>query len=120
MRPANESKRTMQRTRVMNNTKWEELRQAMIALGELAPAWRTRHVASGHVTPWDREWFYHFREGGYGSIEWVELEFSSAEQAAAVLAALAPIHLPGDKTEKGVRIYGHVRVGQVVSYIDVR
>jgi len=50
---------------VMNNTKWEELRAAMLELGMPSPKWRTRIIGSGVESGWDSEWFYHFKEGGY-------------------------------------------------------
>ena len=34
----------------MNNTKWDELREAMYDLGELRPRWRTKGV-SGYLSP---------------------------------------------------------------------
>ena len=108
----------MERAGVMNNTKWEELRLAMYGLGELTPAWRTRDIKTGYVSSWDKEWFYHFRNGGYDTIEWVEIQLTSPEQRAAVLAALVSIHAPGERVEQGVRIFGYVPVGTVVGYLD--
>ncbi|NVB84594.1 MAG: hypothetical protein HOV81_39835 [Kofleriaceae bacterium] len=86
----------------MNDTKWEELRLAMYRIEPLPPAWRTRCVENGYVSPWDREWFYHFRDGGYGSIEWVEIKPDSAE------------HLPGLKTDNGFRILGYATPGDTI------
>jgi hypothetical protein len=106
----------MERAEVMNNTKWDELRLAMYGLGELTPAWRTRDIKTGYISSWDREWFYHFRNDGYDWIEWVEIQLTSPEQEAAVLAALVPIHVPGEKIEHGVRVYGHVPIGKAVNY----
>lgn len=101
---------------LMNNTKWDELRLAMYGLGEMSPQWRTRDI-SGYVSPWDAEWFYQFRAGGYASIEWVEIQITTTDQDAAVLNILRTIHLPGEQTEQGFRIYGHVPSGTPVSYI---
>jgi hypothetical protein len=100
----------------MNNTKWNELRLAMYNLGDLRPLWRTLDV-SGYVSSWDGEWFYHFREGGYSSIEWVEIQVESADQDAAVSELLKQIHVPGHRIEKGFRIYGYARDGHTVNYI---
>ena len=100
----------------MNNTKWDELRLAMYGLGDLRPPWRAKDV-SGHISSWDGEWFYHFREGGYESIEWVEIQVSSADQDAAILALLRSIHLPGHRVEEGYRIYGYAREGVAMDYV---
>ena len=100
----------------MNNTKWDELRLAMYNLGDLRPRWRTKDV-SGYLSPWDGEWFYHFRDGGYVSIEWVEIQVISPEQDAAVLALLRKIHLPGHRIEQGFRIYGYGQDGVAIDYV---
>jgi hypothetical protein len=100
----------------MNNTKWDELRLGMYNLGDLRPRWRTKDT-SGYVCPWDGEWFYHFREGGYSTIEWVEIQVKSAEQDAAVLDQLRKIHLPGHRIDQGFRIYGYVGDGLAIEYI---
>lgn len=101
---------------VMNDTKWDELRLAMYNLGDLRPRWRTKEV-NGYVCHWDGEWFYHFREGGYSTIEWVEIETSSADQDAAVLELLREIHLPGHRTDQGFRVYGYVQDGAAVDWL---
>ena len=101
---------------VMNNTKWDELRLAMYGLCDPPPEWRAKDV-SGFVSPWDGEWFYHFREGGYDSIEWVEIRVISPAQNAAVLASLREVHLPGHRIEQGFRVYGYARDGASVDYI---
>lgn len=103
---------------VMNNTKWEEIRLAMYSLGDLHPKWRTRDIETGYVPEWDGEWFYHFRDGGYDCIEWVEIRVSSAEQDRAVLAALKAIHVPGERTEDGFRVFGYVEPGKSVKYLE--
>jgi hypothetical protein len=101
----------------MNDTKWDELRLAMYNLGELGPDWRTKDV-SGYLSSWDGDWFYHFREGGYASIEWVDIRVSSPEQEVAVLALLQRIHLPGHRVEAGFRIYGYAQDGVGIDYIQ--
>jgi hypothetical protein len=102
-------------TALMNNTKWEKLRLSMCALQSLHIRWRTKDL-SGHVSEWDGDWYYHFRDGGYKSIEWVEIRVS-AEQHAAVLSLLQRIHLPGHCIPGGFRIYGYSPAGTAVSYI---
>jgi hypothetical protein len=103
---------------LMNDTKWDELRRAMYELDELAPRWRTQDVENGHLSEWDRGWFYHFRIGGYKSIQWVEIAVDTVEQRAAVLAELVRIHVPGERTDSGYRVFGYVKTGEVVDYIE--
>ena len=103
--------------RVMKNTKWDELRLAMYELGSLKPRWRTCCVENGYVCPWDREWFYHFRNGGYEIIEWVEIETTSVEQDKAVYKVLSEIHVPGEKFLNGYRFYGYVHSGEFAEYL---
>jgi hypothetical protein len=101
---------------VMNDTKWDELRMAMYELGKLSPSFRTKDIV-GHVSPWDREWYYHFREGDYRSIQWVDIRVTTTEQDAAVEAALRRIHVPGHRVEHGFRVYGYAGQGMEVKYI---
>lgn len=102
---------------IMSNTKWDELRLAMYELGLLTPRWRTRCIENGRVTPWDGEWFYHFRSGGYDITEWVEIETTSTEQDEAVFKALSKIRVPGEKLTNGYRIYGYVQTGIFVDFL---
>ena len=100
---------------VMNNTKWNELRLAMLAL-EVAPAWSTLST-SGHRSEWDREWFYHFREGRYGDIVYVDIRADTPTQRELVRVALKGVHVPGEETTDGFRVFGYVESGQVTSFI---
>lgn len=90
----------------------------MYELGDLAPRWRALHVENGHRSEWDREWFHHFRNGGYKFIEGVEIAVDTVEQQAAVLAELLRIHVPGERTESGYRVFGYVKNGEAVDYIE--
>ena len=102
---------------VMNNTKWEALRLVMYGLGNMRPLWRTKSLETGYVTKWDGEWFYHFKDGGYESIEWLEIDITSPEQDEVVSAALKAIHVPGHRTERGFRVFGYAPNGVVLDYI---
>lgn len=101
----------------MNDTKWDELRLAMDRLKQLSPRWRTLDVENGHLSDWDGEWFYHFRNGGYKSIQWVEIVTESAEQKRAVLGELVNVHVPGQCIETGFRILGYVEIGVATDYL---
>ena len=102
---------------VMNNTKWDELRLAMYHLAGSSPRWRIRDVESGYESPWDREWFYHFRQGGYDTIEWVEIAADDPEQLSAIQTALANIRVPGNRTDLGFKVYGYISAGTTVDYV---
>ena len=102
---------------VMNDTKWDELRLGMHGLESLSPRWRTKDVQSGYVSEWDTEWFHHFRAGGYATIEWVELATPDDAQRQAVLDVLERIHLPGEVTADGFKVFGFVESGQPVDYL---
>ncbi len=102
----------------MNDTKWKELRLAMYGLAA-PPRWRTRDLQSGYESDWDREWFHHFRLGGYRTIEWVEIETEGPEQLLAIHAELARIHVPGERTEAGFKVYGYLKPGVVMDYVSL-
>jgi hypothetical protein len=102
---------------VMNDTKWDELRLEMYNLDEMHPRFRTRWLSNGYVSPWDGEWFYHFRERGYAGIEWVEIRTVSTAQCTAVLNELRRIHVPGCQIDDGFRVYGYLPDGTRVDYI---
>lgn len=101
---------------VMNNTKWKELQEAMYGLQQ-RPQWRTRCTTNGYISSWDGEWFYHFSEGGFEDIEWVEIKAENETQSELVLSLLKSIHVPGIKTEYGFKVYGYVHEGESVDYL---
>jgi hypothetical protein len=102
---------------LMSDTKWDELRLAMYGLDGLAPRWRTLDTESGYLSNWGREWYYHFRSGGYKSIQWVEIAVDTDEQRVTVLGELVRIHVPGERTESGYRVFGYAKMKQAVDYI---
>ena len=107
----------MTSSRLLNNTKWDELRRAMYGLGEFSPRWRARDIENEHVSEWDGDWFYHFPAGGCETIEWVEIEVTSDEQRSRVLAELHRIHLPGRESEHGYLVYGYAPTGDPIDYL---
>lgn len=98
----------MQKTAVMNNTKWDELRLGMYNLNELSPCWRTKDIENGHLSNWDREWFYHFRTGGYKTIEWLEIKIENQIQREGVIIVLKTYHIPFEIIDIGYRVYGYI------------
>ncbi|PFH11776.1 hypothetical protein BCF11_4234 [Collimonas sp. PA-H2] len=101
----------------MNETKWNELRRAMCKLGQASPKWRILDVQSDHLSGWDSEWFYHFPLGGYKTIRWVEIAVDSAAQRKILLDLLVPMHVPGEQTDIGFRIFGYGELGAAISYL---
>jgi len=107
----------MKNSPVMNITKWDEIRLAMYALGDQRPRWRTRDIENGYVCPWDGEWFYHFRQGGYDTIAWVEIEVTSNKQRDLVLERLREIHVPGEVSEHGFIVFGYLQSSRQIDYL---
>lgn len=105
-------------TRLMNNTKWDEIRLGMSALGDLSPKWRTKDVENHHICEWDSEWFYHFRIGGYECIEWLEIATSSSERVAVVGTVLQRIRVPGEQIGSVFRVFGYAPIGKIVDYLS--
>ncbi len=101
---------------VMNATKWNEIRAAMLGLCDLQPRWRNR-TETGYVSRWDGDWYYHFLDGGWKDIVWVEIKTVNDEQKRRVLAELKKIHAPGHETKYGFKVYGYIKEGQSVDYI---
>lgn len=104
-------------TSCMNDAKWEELRLAMYELGRLSPQWRTKDIENNYLSEWDGEWFHHFRAGGYKSIYWLDIRLDSEAQREAVLQELRKIHVPGELTEGGCRVFGYLPPGKAVEYL---
>ena len=86
----------------------------MYALPE-KPAFRCKD-ANGFYSPPGKEWFYHFRQGGYTSILYVDLIASDDDQRNAILTELKRIGLAGHQTDDGFRVYGYTTPGQSVGY----
>jgi hypothetical protein len=103
------------RNPVMNNTKWDELRLAMCAL-DPTPAWSTLST-NGYQSSRDTEWFYHFRDGGYGDIAHVDIFATDEAMRQRVGDALRSIHVPGEETADGYRVFGYAPDGQFVDYL---
>ncbi len=101
---------------VMNNTKWDELRLAMHTL-EPAPSFRlmtTEDFYSGHP---EAEWFHHFRGNGYEDIRYVDIFADNPLHREQIGRALKKIHVPGEETDGGFRVYGYALPGQVLDYL---
>ncbi|WP_246206964.1 DUF6678 family protein [Methylocystis heyeri] len=99
----------------MNNTKWDELRLAMYAITP-PPSWSALST-NGYRSPPDREWFYHFREGGYESILYVDIRVDGPNQRELVRSALKKVHVPGEESPEGFRVFGYITDGQAAAFL---
>ena len=94
----------------MNKTKWDEIRLSMYNLGinmKTAIKWRTKDVKNGYISNWDGEWYYHFKNGGYETIEWLEISTPNNIIKEAILNELKKIHIPSKIQEGSIMIYGY-------------
>jgi hypothetical protein len=67
-----------------NNTKWSELREAMLRIHPNAPRFRVKSLNCVGDSRWDGEWFYHFKlDYVWKDMEWVELKSGSSETSIA-------------------------------------
>lgn len=97
---------------VCNDTRWRALQALVLRQPmEARPRFRTRCLTNGFVSDWDREWTYHFIEGGFSDIEWVELAFPGGLDPAQV-AAVCDIGFVGERTGDALRLFGYLPRGR--------
>lgn len=104
--------------RLMNNTKWEEIRIKMYNLSvclKTSIRWRTKDMQNQYISSWDSEWYYHFKNGGYEMIEWIEISTPNKLIKEAVLSELQKIHVPGEIQSEKIIVYGYS--AQSVNYL---
>lgn len=102
---------------VMNDTKWNELRLAMDAMGDDSPHWWSLSTNGYRYGP-EGDWVHHFRAGDdYRNIVHIDLHARNPAHRDALRTELRKIKLPGIETERGFRIFGYVEPGQFVDYI---
>ncbi|MHC1681586.1 MAG: DUF6678 family protein [Clostridiaceae bacterium] len=94
---------------LMNNTKWEEIRLAMCNYPNEIQ-WRTKDIENGYISNWDSEWFYHFKAGGYKTIEWLEIRVNNIIKND-IVNILRKIHVVGDVLNNSIKVYGYKKNG---------
>lgn len=99
----------------MNDTKWNEIRLAMVNMTS-PPLWKTTSL-DGYGSAVDGEWFYHFNVGGYSDIHYLDILTNSVEQHVEVGVILRAIHLPGIETSTGYRIFGYADPASYIGYL---
>ncbi|WP_367116361.1 DUF6678 family protein [Bradyrhizobium sp.] len=103
---------------VANDTKWRELRKAILELDCAEwPSFRCKSLDTGHLSSWDGEWYYHWSEGGWDWMEWAELSVRTPQERDTLREILRLIRFAGVETADGFRIYGYIRRGEVADYI---
>ncbi|WP_408909359.1 hypothetical protein [Swingsia samuiensis] len=55
--------------------------------------------------------------GGYDNIVYVDILIGNPAHREIVRSSLKKIHVPGEETENGFRVYGYVNPGQSHDYI---
>ncbi|WP_370139456.1 MULTISPECIES: DUF6678 family protein [unclassified Bradyrhizobium] len=104
---------------VANNTKWRELREAVLDLASSdQPRFRCKNLETGGPSQWDGEWFYHWTSSGSAWMECAELSTETTQQRELVRAILKRIRFAGEETAAGFRVYGYVRNGETAGYIE--
>ncbi|MBE1556851.1 DUF6678 family protein [Sporosarcina limicola] len=101
---------------VMNNTKWEEIRLVMYNY-HLNLLWRTKDVVNNNICEWDNEWYYHFSEDGYETIEWLEIKTEDEMQKNDVIKILRKINVPGEINDNIIKVYGYIKSNEYVDYL---
>lgn len=101
---------------VMNDTKWEEIRLAMYDYPN-NHQWRTKDMETGYTCPWEGEWYYHFKSGGYKNIEWLEIRSETEEIRDDIIKILSTIHVPGEVFNDVIKVYGYVEISKPLGYL---
>jgi hypothetical protein len=68
-----------------NDTRWSELRQAMLDLYPRAPRFHVKMLNWPDGQQWDGEWYYHFRSDyEWKNMEWVDLKPKNTAEAVSL------------------------------------
>jgi len=108
--------RSQEKTSVMNNTKWQELRLGMLQ-SSARVHFRGKDLETGSIGGWDCEWHYHFCLSGHDSIEWIELRPATDEERRTVEDILRTSHIPVELREGLYRIYGYAADTSKITYL---
>jgi hypothetical protein len=101
---------------LMNNTKWNEIREEILNY-DSPPKWRTKDLNTGYISLWDNDWFYHFSEGGYDSIELLEIHAEEESIKTDLIQIMKKIHVPGEVFSSSIKVYGYKKNDEFVDYI---
>ena len=114
VRVRDDAHRVLGLTSVANHTKWDELRLAMHDL-PTSPGYRCQDV-NGYYSDPDFGWYYRFLGDGYETLHWVDIEANDPDQRVKIHEILRCIHMAGEETDYGFRVYGYAQPGQALAY----
>lgn len=100
---------------VMNNTKWQEIRNAMNNCS-INTIQRIQNFKTKYISNWDGDWFYHFK-GNYKNIEWLEIKVENLEEKDQVINILRTINIPGETKDDVIKVYGYVQNNNPIDYL---
>lgn len=110
----------------MNNTKWDELRELMVELGNESPLYRVQCLREPPSQGWDGDWYYHLPM--YKSIEWLDIDPILRERRGQLIKnkkmdytqryvnLLKENHIPFSFEGLYIRIWGYQRPGQMIDF----
>lgn len=77
-----------------------------------------KHLSStGYNSGSDRKWSYHFREGGYDDMLYVDIQVETLSRRKRVRSTLRKVHVPGDETPGVFRVFGYLQGCQSADHI---
>lgn len=71
----------------------------------VSTSWRVKNIDNGYISNWDGDWFYHFRLGGYNTIEWLEIKVNSEESINQIVDILRKIHIAGKVLKDSIMVF---------------
>ncbi len=113
---------------IMNDTKWDELRDCMLSLEGLAPKYRTMclRVQDENGYYWDSDWFYHLPT--YKCIEWLDIdpihrafqrqliEEKGTDLNDKIKEMLRSKNIPFSIEDSYIRVWGYQRPGKRIKF----
>lgn len=90
------------------------------AVGNVPPnatASMERLSGTGYNYGSDRKWSYHFREGGYDDMLYVDIQVETLSQRERVRSTLRKVHVPGEGMPEGFRVFAYLQGGLSADHI---
>jgi hypothetical protein len=101
----------------MNIPKWEELRLAMLSF-ERQPPWRTRDAEKGMNHPGTPNGSITSASAAFTPQSGLRLPHRVPSTFRKLKEALARLHVPGERTEDGFKVYGFIPIGKALDYVQ--
>jgi hypothetical protein len=103
----------------MNDTKWQELCEAMRSFPDFIPFFRVKDILAQEPADWDGEWYYHPLP--YYSIEWLDIDSrhvtlrgpdqARPDRTDEIIAELRRFQIPFSREGCYLRVWGYVTPG---------